>query len=100
MPWNDRSQRDLVAKLRSTLGPDEADTLMSMFPPHGWDQFATKADLVELRTELRSELKGLKHELTADFRKEIIGQTRTIIFAVVGILIPYAGVIFAAARLG
>lgn len=67
-----------MAKLRSTLGPDEADTLMSMFPSHGWDQFATKSDLAELQTELAGELKGLKHELTADFRKEIIGQTRTI----------------------
>jgi hypothetical protein len=56
--------------------------------PADRDQLATKADLAELRSELRSEL-----------YLRISEQTRTLVLAVAGLNLSAVGLAFAAARL-
>jgi predicted nuclease with TOPRIM domain len=52
-------------KLREVLGDEQAATLMELLPPDR-EQLATKADILDLKTELRADLAELKTELKAD----------------------------------
>ena len=59
------------------FGDEGAGTLMTLLPPVGWADVATKQDLAHLSTELRLEMRGLRaelrsdlHELRAEFYKE------------------------------
>lgn len=46
----------LRQRLVEVLGEEEAETLMAQRPPVDWSQFATKADLEQLRAELTAEM--------------------------------------------
>ncbi len=128
MTIDERSRHQLFARLQELLGSDEATTLMEHLPPLGWADVATKRDLDHLAAitkrdldqlavatkrdldqlgaattrdflELRLDLDRLEHRLTATFRRELLAQTRTIIFALLGTVIAMGGVTIAAVRL-
>jgi predicted nuclease with TOPRIM domain len=60
-----RDRDSLYVKLREVLGDKQAATLMELLPPDR-EQLATKADILDLKTELRADLAELKTELKAD----------------------------------
>jgi predicted nuclease with TOPRIM domain len=60
-----RDRDSLYVKLREVLGDEQAATLMELLPPDR-EQLATKADILDLKTELRADLAELKTELKAD----------------------------------
>jgi septal ring factor EnvC (AmiA/AmiB activator) len=68
-----RESRDkLVEKLRAVLGPDNSDTLMSMFPKD-FDGLATRADLEQIEHDLsavKSDLADVKSDL-ADVKNDL-----------------------------
>jgi len=67
-------RHQLYEEAKQVFSPDSADEFMSYFPPVGWADVATKADLVMLRNEmdaLRAELRGE----TAELRGELRGET-------------------------
>lgn len=53
----------LYRKLEPLVGAEEADYLMASLPPGGWDEVATKSDLRELRSELRTDLAEIRSEM-------------------------------------
>jgi hypothetical protein len=99
MAIDERSRHELFLKLEQVLGAGEATTLMEHLPPVGWADVATKRDLDELRVATKRDLDSLKNELLAQFRAEINGQTRTMLFTMSTLMATIAALAFAAARL-
>ena len=117
MTIDERSRHQLFTRLQEILGSDEATTLMEHLPPLGWADVATKRDLEHLGAvtkrdidqlagamkanleQLRLELDRLEQRVTATFRGELLAQTRTIIFALIGAVVTMGGVTIAAVRL-
>ena len=66
----EQEQITLQEKLREVLGNGPAATLLSMLPCS--DELATKADLMEVRDELRTEIGELRTELRTE-----MGELRT-----------------------
>lgn len=99
MAVDERARHDLYLKLEQVLGPGEATTLMEHLPPVGWGDVATKRDLDQLAVATKRDLDHLKMELTANFRGELIAQTRTMIFAMTGAVMTAVGLALAAVRL-
>jgi len=68
-------------KLEQVLGSEDAVTLMETLPPVGYTELATKQDL-----------QTLKHEILAEIRHDISNQTRTLVFALVGVVVSISSV--------
>jgi hypothetical protein len=97
-----------------------AEALMSLLPPVGWADVATKQDLRALEDSLRGELRGeigetraeigrlrgelggLRAELHREIglvRSDLAHQTRTMLLSLIGLLIAGAGVAIGTAQL-
>ncbi len=103
MALDERARHQLFLRLEAVLGPEPAETLMEMMPPVGWADVATKRDLDQ-------GLAGLKHELLAAFRGELLtavttqaniisAQTRTLVLANLGAVLSTAALVVGAAKL-
>ncbi len=73
MTTSDADRNELYNALRDKLGLDQTSTLMSLLPPDGWRELATKDDVrlsaAEIRAELHTELgqvRGVLAEIKAD----------------------------------
>lgn len=70
MPVDDRNRLNLLRKLESVLGPEEANTLMEHLPPVTWNELATKSDVeastVLLRADVHQAMTQLESSLRAD----------------------------------
>jgi hypothetical protein len=107
MEVDERQRLHLVACLRDALDAEAVETLMSYLPPGGWADVATKADfaiakadLAAAKAELRTEIAELRGELKTDimgvraeFRGAMASQTRTLFFALAGLLAAYTAAI-------
>jgi uncharacterized protein YPO0396 len=85
MAIDERTRHDLYTAFEELWGPERADAMMSLLPPVGWADVATKHDLDALRetlearidanaAELRGEMAGLRTELKtemAELRTEL-----------------------------
>ncbi len=69
MAVDEAARHQLYRSLESTLGPEPTSTLMSLLPPVGWADVATRQDLHALENGLRSEIA----ELRAEMHREISG---------------------------
>lgn len=90
MVVDEKARHELYAQLERTLGPEATETLMTLLPPVGWADVATRQDLdalghrldrdmadlrtemADLRTDLRTEMADLRTELHTE-----IGGLRT-----------------------
>jgi hypothetical protein len=91
-------RHELRLALERELGRSPATTLMELFPPVDWSEFARRSDIAELRAEineLRVELKGEISELRADMK----GQVTRLVVANIPIMFGTAGLVLAAAKL-
>ncbi len=86
MSVDEASRHRLYTELESMLGPEPTSTLMSLLPPVGWADVATKQDVAhatevlgeQLRREmadLRTEFAGLRIEF-ASFRTDVANAQR------------------------
>jgi hypothetical protein len=66
MPVTEADRYRLYDSLRTTLGTAEADTFINLMPPFDWTDVATKADLAELRADLRADMAELRGDLRAE----------------------------------
>ena len=70
MAVDEAARHQLYNSLESKLGPEPASTLMSLLPPVGWADVATRQDLHALENGLRGETAGLRGEI-AELRGEM-----------------------------
>ena len=106
MAVDERARHELHGRLDDVLGREEATTLMSLLPPVGWADVATKHDLDSLRIELRAEIGQLRGELRGEigqlrgeFHRDLGVLTRTLMISMLTTVIAVAGLAFGAARL-
>ena len=64
MSISERDRHDLYLAVEGLIGTDQADTMMSLLPPVGWADVATKHDLAALedRLELRFDAVDLRFD--------------------------------------
>jgi hypothetical protein len=74
----ERRRHNLYEEAKQVFSQESADEFMSYFPPVGWADVATKADLGiirnemdALRAELRGEMAGLRGEM-AELRGDMV----------------------------
>ena len=128
MTVDERTRRDLYTAFEATWGPERAEALMSLLPPVGWGDVATRRDLevfaervdgrvtadiatmrtemAELRTELRTEMAELRTELRTDmadlrtdFHRDLATATRTMVLSLTSSVFVVGSLAFGAARL-
>lgn len=110
MTIDERTRHDLHTAFDDLLGPDRAGALMSLLPPVGWADVATRHDLAALQTslqhELRSEVATLRTEmngridgLEVRFHQELTQATRTMVFSLTSSVFVVGSLAFAAASL-
>jgi hypothetical protein len=66
---SERRRHNLYEEAKQVFSPDSADEFMSYFPPVGWADVATRADLAIMRNEtdaLRAELRGEMAQLRGE----------------------------------
>lgn len=111
-----RDRDSLYVRLREVLGDEQAATLMELLPPDR-EQLATKADVSDVKTELKADLAELKADIADlqsdmadmkssmakfderlwEFHGALRSQTRTFVTATVSSMIGVGGLAFAAA---
>ena len=113
---DEAARHRLYTDLETALGPDSTSTLMSLLPPVGWADVATKQDLRILEHGVRAEIADLRSEVHREIgsvHKEIgsvhheIGALRTemhtsirmAVFSMIGAMFTLAGLTWAATAL-
>ncbi len=117
MAVDEAARHELYTRLEELLGQQPTSTLMSLLPPVGWADVATKDDVRMLGLELRAEIAELRTELRdgiADLRGEVRGEItdvrtevaglradvaegqRRITLTLVGAMVSISGITFAA----
>ena len=64
---DDAARFELHEGLREVLGEARGDTLMSMLPPTGWSEVATKHDLAAVSARVDQATAELERRLLAEF---------------------------------
>lgn len=115
MTVTDRQRNELYQAFERTIGEGPADTLMSLLPPVGWADVATKHDLDSLRVATKQDLDNLRvdfehlreqmatktdlAELRAYFESGLKEQTRTLIFGLAALNTTFLAALLTGARL-
>lgn len=105
---DDQARLALLERARDVFGPDAAGTFMALLPLMDGAQLATKQDLRDLEDRLNdrfdTRLEALEHRVVAAFRGELVtavaGQTRTMLYGMLGMTVSVGGLVLAAARWG
>jgi hypothetical protein len=71
---------------------------MEHLPPVGWAAAATKRDIDKLGEVNRREHEALEKRLLAQFRSELMAQTRTFVVSLIGAFLTSTAVAVALAR--
>lgn len=90
MAVDEAARHQLYTRLEETLGTDPTSTLMSLLPPVGWADVATKDDLRTLESTLRGEMTelrglvamdiaGLESRLTTALRQQLFAMIATFV---------------------
>ena len=99
---DEAARHRLYTDLESALGPDSTSTLMSLLPPVGWADVATKQDLRTLELGLRAEVADLRSEMHREIgtlRTELHTSIRMAVFSMIGAMFTLAGLTWAATTL-
>jgi hypothetical protein len=118
MTVDEASRHDMFLKLEAVVGRQAATTLMEHLPPVGWADVATKRDLDQLAVATKRDLdqlavatrrdldqlavatrrdldhvaESLENRLLAQFRSELVAQTRTFVLSMFGAVLTSTGI--------
>lgn len=102
MSVSEEERHELYLELERIHGREKATTLMSLLPPVGWADVATRQDLERLETRVSAELATVRAEmrsLIADVRTDIANaqagqrvQLLLLFIALVGLQLSGAGI--------
>lgn len=67
MSVNENDRFRLHQKLEAVLGADNASTMMELFPPRDWSDYARRNDIDNARTEMRVEFIAVRSEMATEF---------------------------------
>lgn len=90
MAISEAARNDLYTGLRDVIGAERAEILMSAIPLHDLDEVATKADLAEMRAELKTEIAELRVEVTSEIaavRRTVSTWMLTLMVTIVGAMV-------------
>lgn len=90
----------LHRRLDELLGPEDAATLMEHLPPNEWNQLATKADISELRQELRDFEGRITEHVDLRARASVGDSTRVLFFSMLASQATLVGMVLGAVKLG
>lgn len=82
---DEAARNELYNRLEAAIGAGSTSTLMSLLPPVGWADVATKDDLRHLEHAFRSEMKVLEQTIRGDFHDAMRQQTLALIGAMLAI---------------
>lgn len=94
MSVTEYERNQLFTWLEEHMGKERASTLMTLLPPVGWADVATKHDLDELAERLQLAMKADMHELRSDLQRTFV----TWMFAAQGAAIAAIGLLVAVTR--
>ncbi len=93
MPRIDEQRRHALHEaMKEAIGPEPAETLMSMIPSTTWDELVTQ-------DHLSRELERLEHKIEATLHREIRDLTRTLMLGLVGAMATMTSLCLAAISL-
>jgi hypothetical protein len=92
----ERRRHQLYEELKEVLSVDSADEIMEYFPPVGWADVATRADL----TMIRNEMDALRNELRGEMAHGFAALQRWTVTTMIAMTGLFGAIVFAAARLG
>ncbi len=79
---DERARHELYERLQLAVGEDATETLMSLLPPVGWADVATKQDL-----------DSVGHRIENGLRAEMAANHRQLLFAMLGTLLTTMGIV-------
>lgn len=89
---DEAARNELYNRLEAAIGADPTSTLMTLLPPVGWADVATKDDLRHLERNMRAEVISVQqtlgtemHEMRGDMHNAMRQQTLTLIGAMLTI---------------
>jgi hypothetical protein len=103
MSVDEAARHQLYSSLEETLGPEPTSTLMSLLPPVGWADVATKQDFGAVRAELAAMERVLRVEIRSSedrLRAELYRALRTQTLTLVGTIIAVNGLTWSAITFG
>lgn len=83
---DERARHELYRAAEQLLGEKQANTLMSLLPPVGWADVATKDDLHQLEARMDVRFAEMESRLEARLERALREQTRTLTLGLVGAL--------------
>ena len=86
MAVDERARHELYEQAEAAMGRGSADTLMSLLPPVGWADVATKHDLAELETRLDGRIDALGDRVLGAMRQELNGMVLKMFALVVALV--------------
>lgn len=85
MAVTEQQRHRLLAWFEERMGPDLGASMMELLPPADASQLATKADLAELRAEMRADMKEALLQMQRTFGTWLFASQAAVI-AVVGVV--------------
>ncbi len=93
----------LYRSLEAAIGPEATGTMMTLLPPVGWAEVATKDDLRQLEARLDGRVDSLEHRLggrmdqrMAELESRLTAAMRTQLFALLGAMFSISALTVAA----
>ncbi|MGH2723670.1 MAG: hypothetical protein ACRDI0_05290 [Actinomycetota bacterium] len=106
MAVSEPDRHELYQTLERVLGKGPTDTMMSLLPPVGWADVATRHDLeaLEARIQLRfeavdSKMDAMEERLLRTMHQEIASLSKNMVVAIVGSAATVGGLAFGATHL-
>ena len=101
MSISEAERHEIYELIRAATSDRVANNVMSMLPPVGWADVATKSELDSLRTEMRSEFSAVRADIRAlesNLRTEMHRSARSQTWALVAWTTGLVGLMTALVR--